>query len=172
MNAERHDGIAFVEIIAAIKKAVKKANLSAADLPRDLKITEVTVSTTAMARQTLGGGVELTVPFVGLKLGGNLERSWRSAQRVEITLVPPAPDEEIEVRGGNVEKALVEAISTVRAALSAAAGGEDPFVLKSSTVVLDFVVTDSGTIKIVGAGEAGDEETQTVTLKLGPAVSV
>ncbi|WP_125805326.1 trypco2 family protein [Actinoplanes sp. ATCC 53533] len=162
------DGISFTELIGAVKRAVKKTNMSIGDTQRDLRVTEVTVSTVVFAKGSAGAGVELTVPGVGLKIGGKLARTRANAQRVVVTLVPPAPGEEIEVRGGNIEGSLTDAIAAIRTALAAAAGGDDPFVLKTSTVTLDFVVTESGSIKIVGEGEAEDQVTQSVTLTIGP----
>jgi hypothetical protein len=52
--------------------------------------------------------------------------------------------------------------------MAAAYAGADKFILKDGSVTLEFVVTESGSIKIIGNGELGDEATHTLTLKLEP----
>jgi hypothetical protein len=66
----------------------------------------------------------------------------------------------------------VEAIETIRAAVTSAAGGDDPFVLNDSTITISFAVTAEGTISIGVNGSLSDELTHTLVVSLVPAQGV
>lgn len=157
------DTAAFADLIAAVKSAVRVANR----VGPELVVTELTVTAVVAAAQTAGAGIELRVPVVGMKLGAKATRSNRRTQTVEITLVPPSRAG-FEVRGADVEKTLLDALTTVQAALVAAAAGDDPFVLKTSVVTLDFVITESGSVQLVGEGELVDEVTHRLAVTFAP----
>ncbi|GAA4976102.1 trypco2 family protein [Actinoplanes utahensis] len=158
---------AFTDLIAAVKAAVKAANTHAT-FDRLLRVSELTLIVAITTKRSGGAGLQLRVPVVGTKLGGKYTHSRSDSQRVEIVLVPP-PDDEFEVRGGTVEDTLLEAIRTVQATLAAAAAGDDPFLLQTSTVSLDFVVTDAGSVELIGSGALEDQAVHTVKLKLSAA---
>lgn len=165
---QTEDGtVAFTDLIAAVKAAVKAANTNAT-FDRLLRVTELTVVAAITARRSGGAGLQLRVPVVGAKLGGKYTHTRSDSQRVEIVLAPP-PDDGFEVRGGAVADVLLDAIRTVQSALAVAASGDDPFMLQTSTVSLDFVVTDAGSVELVGNGAVEDQVTHTIKLKLSAA---
>ena len=157
------DTAAFADLITAVKSAVRAANRAGLGLI----VTEVTVTAMVAAAETAGAGIELRVPVVGAKLGARATRSRRRTQTVEITLVPPSRSG-FEVRGADVEKTLLDALTTVQAALATAAAGDDPFVLRTSVVTLDFVITESGSVQLVGAGGLTDETTHRLAVTFAP----
>jgi hypothetical protein len=74
-----------------------------------------------------------------------------------------------DIGSADVDEVLVEAIQTVGAVMTRAAGGHDPFVLKESTVELTFAVTREGAISLGVSGETRDEVTHKLKLTLAPA---
>jgi hypothetical protein len=161
------DGVRIADLITAVKEAVRAADISAARAGRDLRVSKVDLTLSVIASRDGGAGIELKVPVLGMKLGGRYRHGSSSAQTVQVTLVPPPPAG-AEVRGGDVEDTLVEAIETVRAAVAAGIAGDDPFVLESSTVTLVFAVTDTGSIALLGEGDLADSQTSTLVLTLVP----
>jgi hypothetical protein len=73
------------------------------------------------------------------------------------------------VRGGNVEDALVDAIVTIRAAMTHAAAGKEPWDLSAGTVDITFGVTKTGSISVGADGELANEVTHPLRLRLAPA---
>lgn len=157
------DSAAFTDLISAVKAAVRAANRAGLGLT----VTELTLTAVVTATRASGAGIELRVPVVGARFGARKTYTDRRTQTVEITLVPPAAAG-FEVRSSAAEQALLNALTTVQAALTAAAAGDDPFVLKSSVVALDFVITESGSVQIVGEGGLDDEVTHRLSVTLGP----
>ena len=157
------------DLIGAVKQAIKAANVSRATDGRDLQIGSVRLTLHAVATRSYGGGLNFQIPLIGteVKLGGRLSR--QDTHEIEISMVPPAPEERPELRDGNLSDALVEAIETIRATLAAAADGEEPFVLTESKITIGFGVTAEGDISIGVNGSLNDEITQTLALSLVPA---
>jgi hypothetical protein len=162
-------GMPVQDLIEAVKQAIKATNVSRATDGRDLQIGSVRLTLHAVATRSYGGGLNFHIPLIGteVKLGGKLSR--QDTHEIEISMVPPAPEERPELRDGNLSDALVEAIETIRATLAAAADGEDPFVLKESKITIVFGVTAEGDISIGVNGSLNDEITQTLALSLVPA---
>jgi Trypsin-co-occurring domain 2 len=162
-------GMPVQDVIEAVKHAIKAANVSRTADGRDLQIGSVRLTLHAVAIRSYGGGLNFHIPLIGteVKLGGKLSR--QDTHEIEISMVPPAPEERPELRDGNLDDALVEAIETIRATLAAAAGGEDPFVLDESKITIVFGVTSEGNISIGVNGSLNDELTQTLALSLVPA---
>jgi Trypsin-co-occurring domain 2 len=162
-------GMPVQDLIEAVKQAIKTANVSRTTNGRDLQINSVRLTLHAIATRSYGGGLNFHIPLIGteVKLGGKLSR--HDTHEIEISMVPPAQEERPELRDGNLDDALVEAIETIRATLAAAADGEDPFVLEESKITIVFGVTSEGEISIGVNGSLNDELTQTLTLSLVPA---
>ena len=57
-----------------------------------------------------------------------------------------------------------DAIETIRAVVTRAVGGDDPFLLKGSTVELCFAVTKDGSITLGFNGELSNEVTHTLRI--------
>ncbi|RAG83108.1 hypothetical protein DN069_24025 [Streptacidiphilus pinicola] len=159
-------GLPVDDLIAVIKRAIKYANISETDASRDLRVTSVHLHLNTVATASSGGGVDFRIPFVGmqLRIGGKV--THKDTHSIELTLVPEDLAEH-EVRDGRVEEVLVDAIGTLRRLVAGAATGDDPFVLKDSTVELVFAVEEDGTIALGFEGELKNEVTHTLRLGLG-----
>lgn len=110
--------------------------------------------------------MEFRVPFLGMKLsmGGSVTR--RDTHTIDITLVPP--DLQHEVRDSAVETAFLDAIETIRAVMTRARSGDDPFLLKGGTVELCFAVTKAGSITLGFNGEFSNEVSHTLRISVEP----
>lgn len=162
------DGVPVSDVIAAVKQAIKTASLSSTDTDRDLRVSSVRLILQAVATRSLGGGVNFRVPFIGMELKFGTKLTKRDTHEIDISL-KPEPGEHPELRDGPLELVLVDAIETIRATVASAALGDDPFVLKDSTVKLSFAVTAEGSISIGVDGSLSDELTHTLILGLAPA---
>jgi Trypsin-co-occurring domain 2 len=162
-------GMPVQDLIEAVKQAIKVANVSRTTDGRDLQIGSVRLTLHAVATRSYGGGLNFRIPLIGteVNLGGKLSR--QDTHKIEINMVPPAPKVRPELRDSNLGDAVVEAIETIRAALAAAAEGEDPFVLEESKITIVFGVTSEGDISVGVNGSLNDELTQSLTLSLVPA---
>ena len=85
--------------------------------------------------------------------------------------MPPEERATRQVRGGDVEDVLVDAIATVRAVVTEAAAGDDPWVLSASIIDIRFAITQTGTISLGVDGELENEVTQTLRLGLAPSTA-
>lgn len=159
-------GVPVQDLIEAVKQAIKTANVSSSVRDRDLRIGSVRLTLHTIATRSYGGGLNFHVPLIGteVKLGGKI--THQDTHEIEINLVPPAPAERPEIRDGDLGPVLEEAIGTIRATITAAAGGEDPFVLEKSTIKIAFGITADGDISIGVNGGLSNELTQALTLSL------
>lgn len=164
-------GIPVQDLIESVKQAIKTANVSRTADGRDLQIGSVRLTLHAVATHSYGGGLNFHIPLIGTEVKLGVKLSRQDTHEIEISMVPPAPEERPELRDGNLGDVLVEAIETIRVTLAAAAGGEDPFVLEESKVTIVFGVTSEGDISIGVNGSLSDELTQTLTLTLVPAAA-
>lgn len=166
----KENGVPAEDLLKAVKDAVQQANVARTDPGRDLRVTEIQLTLNVVTSVDYGGRVEFQVPFIGMKLsiGRNVTKS--DTQTIDVTLVPPDLREYHEVRAG-VEDVLVKAIQTVRSVVAAAADGDEPFVLKTSSVELEFAVTEEGSITLGFEGKLSDEITHTLRLSLEPPSS-
>jgi hypothetical protein len=157
------------DVIAAVKLAIKEANISATDEGRDLRVDSVKLILHALATRTVGGGLNFTVPFIGMpvRLGSKVTRS--DTHEIEINLIPPGQDAEHEVREASLDLALVDAIETVRAVVASTADGDDPFALSDAKITLSFALTADGDISLGIDGSMTDEVTHTLVLALTAA---
>lgn len=164
------DGVPVPEVIDAVKRAIKTANVSATDLERDLRVASVCLTLRTIATRSGGGGLNIRVPFIGMELKVGAKLTKRDTHEIEINLTPPGEEFRAEeVRDGGLDDVLVEAIETIRAAVASAAAGDDPFVLNDSTITISFALTAEGAISIGVNGSLSDELTHTLTLALVPA---
>jgi Trypsin-co-occurring domain 2 len=163
------DGVPVQDVIAAVKLAIKEANVSATDEGRDLRVGSVNLVLHALATRSVGGGLSFTVPFIGMpvRFGAKVTRS--DTHEIEINLAPPAQEPGEEVREASLDLVLVDSIETIRAVLAAAADGDDPFILNDAKITLSFAVTAEGEISIGMDGSMSDEVTHSLVLALVPA---
>lgn len=163
------NGVAIEEVVGAVKNAIKLAGISDADCGRDLRVTSIQLTLHTVAVLTAGGGVDFRVPFLGMRLtvGGAVTR--RDTHTVDIVLEPQDLMAQHEIRDGDVEAVLLDAIETIRAVMARAVSGDDPFLLGESTVELSFAVAKDGSITLGFNGEFKDEIIHTLRIGIRPA---
>jgi hypothetical protein len=163
------NGVPIDEVVGTVKTAIRLAGISAADDGRDLRVTSIQLTLHTVAVLTAGGGIDFRVPFLGMRLamGGTVTR--RDTHAIDIVLEPQELGGRREIRGGDIEAVLLDAIETIRAVAARAVDGDDPFLLKESTVELSFAVSKDGSITLGFSGEFKDEVTHKLRLGLGPA---
>ena len=166
------DGVPVPEVIAAVKRAIRAASVSAADQGRDLRVGSVTLILHAVATRSSGGGLNFRVPFIGMEVQLGARLTIRDTHEIHINLTPPSEEHRAEVRDRGLDDVLVEAIETIRAAIASAAAGDDPFILNDSTINISFAVTAEGTISIGVNGSLSEEVTHTLILTLVPAAPI
>jgi Trypsin-co-occurring domain 2 len=162
------EGVAVDTLIGVIKDSVKRAGVSRTSATRDLQVASVKLILDVVATATAGGGVDFCVPFIGMKLRVGAKVTKKDTHTIEITLVPPKDRDTRQVRGGEVQDVLVNAITTIRDVMTRAAEGDDPWLLEAGTVNISFAVTQTGTISLGVDGELANELTHTLRLGLAP----
>jgi hypothetical protein len=162
------EGVPAQDVIAAVKLAIKKANVSATNEDRELRVSSVKLVLNALATRTVGGRLNFTVPFIGmpLRLGTKVTKS--DTHEIEINLAPPGQDGGEEVREASLDLALADAIETVRTVVASTADGDDPFALNDAKITLTFAVSAEGEISIGIDGSLNNEVTHTLVLGLVP----
>ena len=163
------EGVPVEALISIVKDSIKRAGISRTSQDRDLQVASVKLILDVVAAKTVGGRLDFRVPCIGMKLriGGKVTN--KDTHTIDITLVPPEERATRQVRGGDVEEVLVDAIATVRAVVAEAAAGDDPWVLSASTIDIRFAITETGTISLGIDGELANEVTQTLRLGLAPS---
>ena len=86
------DGVPAQDVIAAIKLAIKKANVSATDEDCDLRIDSVKLVLHALATRTVGVCLNFTVPFIGMPVRLGTKVTKRDTHEIEINLTPSVQD--------------------------------------------------------------------------------
>jgi hypothetical protein len=163
------DGVPVTDVIAAIKLAIKEANVSTTDEGRDLRVSSVKIVLHALAARAVGGQLSFTVPFIGMPVRFGTKVTKSDTHKIEINLVPPAQESGVEVREASLELALVESIATIRTVVASASHGDDPFILNDSNITLTFAVTSEGSISIGVDSSISDEVTHSLILSVVPA---
>jgi Trypsin-co-occurring domain 2 len=165
------DGVPVGTLISVVKDSIKQAGVSRTSRTRDLRVTAVQLILDVVATKTVGGRLDFRVPFIGMKLSLGTDVTKKDTHRIDITLVPPEDQDTRQVRGAEVEEALVKAIATIRDVMTEAAEGDDPWVLSAGTIDLAFAITKTGTISLGVDGELANELTNTLRLELAPIPS-
>jgi hypothetical protein len=160
------EGVPVHTLISVVKDSIKRAGVSRTSQTRDLQVASVQLILEVVASKTAGGGVDFRVPFIGMKLRVGAKVTKKDTHTIDIMLMPPKELATREVRGGEVEGVLVNAIATIRAVMTHAAEGDDPWVLSAGTIDISFAITQTGTIVIGVNGELANELTQTLRLGL------
>lgn len=161
-------GVPVDTLIRVVKDSIKRAGVSRTSQTRDLQVVSVKLILDVVASKTAGGGVDFRVPFIGMKLRVGAKVTKKDTHTIDITLVPPEERDTRQVRGGEVEDVLVNAIATIRDVVTKAAQGDDPWVLSTGTIDISFAITQTGTITLGVDGELVGEVTQTLRLGLAP----
>jgi hypothetical protein len=161
-------GVPVEELISTVKASLARAGVSSTSPSPDLSVASVELILNVVASSKGGGQLEFCVPFVGMKLSLGAHVTKEDTHTVDITLVPPALGAARPVRGGDIEEALVKAITSIRAATAKAAEGDDPWVLAESTIDISFVITRTGSLSIGAEGELSSTLANTLRLNLKP----
>ncbi len=162
------EGVPVDALISVVKDSIKRAGVSRTSPTQDLRVASVELILDVVASKTAGGGVDFRVPFIGMKLRVGAKVTKKDTHTIDITLVPPKEQDTRQVRGGDVEDVLVNAIATIRDVMTKAAEGDDPWVLSASIIDISFAITQTGTITLGVDGELANEVTQTLRLGLAP----
>ena len=162
------EGVPVDELISIVKESIKQAGVSRTSETTDLRVGSVQLILAVVASKVAGGSLNFRVPFIGMKLSAGAKATKKNTHIIDIALVPPEERAGRQVRGGEVEDALVNAIATIRDVMAAAAQGDDPWVLSAGNVDISFGITRTGTISLGVDGELTDELTQTLRLGLVP----
>jgi hypothetical protein len=160
------DGVPVQDVITAVKLAIKEASVSATSESRDLRVDSFRLVLHALATKTAGGSLRFTVPFIGMPVWLGTRVTRRDTHEIEINLVPPGQEAGEEIREASLDRALVDAIETVRAVVAGTAHVDDPFVLNDAKITLSFAITAEGDISIGVDGCMSDEVTHTLVLVL------
>jgi len=161
-------GMPVETLIGKVKDAIVYAGVSQESPDHDLRVASVQLILEVVATGSAGGRVTFRVPVVGMELTAGAKVTKRDTHTIDITLKPPTAPGGLPVRGNDVEDTLVEAIDTIRAVMTSAATGTDPWIICTSTVDIAFVLTKEGKISVGVEGELASEVTQTLRLSLVP----
>lgn len=159
-------GLSPEKLIDAIKGAISRSNVSSAHPGGDLVVTSIYLKLNAIVVISAGGGLDFRVPFIGMKVKVGASVAHEYTHLLEMTLEPGAT-QFVEVRDLPVADAIVDAVDTVRAVMAHAAWGDDPFVLRDSTVELKFGVKKDGNISLGIDGDLSGDITHTLRLAFG-----
>lgn len=162
------EGVPVDTLIGVVKDSIRQAGVSRTSQTRDLQVASVQLILDVVASKAVGGGLDFRVPFVGMKLRVGTKLTNKDTHTINITLVPPEDQDTRQVRGGEIEEVLVDAIATIRDVVTRAAEGDDPWVLSASTIDISFAVTQTGSISLGADGELANELTHTLRLGLAP----
>src|SRR5689334_6325093 len=125
------EGVPVDTLISVVKDSIKRAGVSRTSQTRDLQVASVKLILDVVASKTAGGGLDFRVPFIGMKLRVGTKVTKKDTHTIDITLVPPKDGDTRQVRGGEVEDVLVNAIATIRDVMTKAAQGDEPWVLSA-----------------------------------------
>jgi NTP-dependent ternary system trypsin peptidase co-occuring protein len=163
------EGVPIGALITVIKDSIKRAGVSRTSAARDLRVASVQLTLRVVADKTVGGGLNFQVPFIGMMFSAGSKVTKQDTHTVDMTLVPPDQPANFQVRGGDVEDALVDAITTIRQTMANAAAGDDPWVLSDGTIDISFAVTRTGAISLGVNGELSSEVRHTLRIGLVPS---
>jgi hypothetical protein len=161
-------GVPVNALIGAVKDSLKKAGLSRDNADSDLQVASVQLVLNVVATESAGGKLDFRVPFIGMKLSMGAKVTRQDTHRIDITLEPPPPDPDYRETRGDIETALVDAITTIRGVVASAAGDDEPWFLSTSEVEISFVITKEGSISLGAEGEFTNEVTNKLLLVLKP----
>jgi hypothetical protein len=159
-------GVAVDSLISVVKESIKQAGVSRTSPDQDLRVASVQLILEVVASRTTGSGVDFRVPFIGMKLRLGAKVTKKDTHTIDITLAPPGERATRQVRSGEVQDVLVNAIATIRDVVTKAAEGDDPWVLSGSTIDITFAINQTGTISLGIDGELAGELTHTLRLGL------
>ena len=162
------EGVPVETLISVVKNSIRRAGVSRTSQTKDLQVASVQLILHVVASKTAGGGLDFRVPFIGMKLRVGAKVTKKDTHTIDMTLVPPEDRDTRQVRGGEVEDVLVNAIATIRDAMTKAAEGDDPWLLSAGTIDVSFAITQTGTISLGVNGELANELTHTLRLGLEP----
>lgn len=156
-------GVPVDELISVIKRSLERAEVSPS---ADLQVASVQLILKVFATTTLGGGISFRVPVLGMQMKLGSRSTRQDTHTLDIKLKPPAQPAAQELRDGDIEEALVDAITTIRTVISRAAEDPDPWTLEIGTLDITFGVTDEGTIALGIESELANEVTHTLRIGL------
>lgn len=161
-------GVPVDSLISVVKESVKQAGVSRTSQTADLRVGSVQLILDVVASKGAGGALNFCVPFIGMKLSVGAKVTTKNTHTIDVTLMPPEEPPGYQVREGEVEDVLVNAIATVRKIMTSAAKDDDPWVLSAGKIDITFAITQTGTISLGIDGDLANELTHTLRLGLVP----
>jgi hypothetical protein len=161
-------GVDVDVLIAEIKDGFALAGLDDARDQR-LRITGVGLTLEVVLLHTLGGGLKLRVPFIGVDIEGGRDVSETTSHTVEMTFDPFVTEHPAATYRGDIASQIAQTIETVRATMVSAEGGNQPWALRTGTVEIRFGVTSEDRLSIGLSGSKSREHTNTLRLEIAPA---
>src|ERR1700752_3601325 len=117
------EGVSVDTLISVVKDSIKRAGVSRTSQARDLQVASVKLILDVVASKTAGGGLDFRVPFIGMKLRAGAKVTKKDTHTIDMTLEPPKEQETRQIRGGDIQDVLVNAIVTIRSVMNKAAEG-------------------------------------------------
>ena len=112
------EGVSVDTLVSVVKDSIKRAGVSRVSESADLRVASVQLILEVVASKTAGGGLNFRVPFIGMKLDIGVKVTKKDTHTIDITLVPPEQQATREVRSGEVEDVLVNAVATIRSVIA------------------------------------------------------
>lgn len=159
-------GVRVEDLVDTVKRSVRAANISRTRPDRDLRISGLRLTLNVIATRSAGGGLDFRLPFIGTEVKVGTKLTTKNTHTITMSLTPPDLAGQPEMRYDDIESVFVDAITTIRATMARAAGGDDPFVLTEGSVEIAFAVSREGTIKLGVDGTLSEDITHTLTLAL------
>jgi Trypsin-co-occurring domain 2 len=162
------EGVPVETLVSVVKESIKEAGVSQKSATSDLQVGSVQLILEVVASRAAGGRLNFRVPFIGMKLSAGAKVTKQDTHTIDMTLVPPEKPPGRQIRSGDVQSTLVNAIATIRDVMASAAEGDDPWILSTGKVDISFAITRTGSISLGVDGDLTDDVTQTLRITLVP----
>jgi Trypsin-co-occurring domain 2 len=162
------EGVPVEVLVSVIKESIREAGVSRKSPESDLRVGSVQLVLEVVACKMTGGRLSFQVPFIGMKMSAGAKVTKKNTHTIDITLIPPERLPGRQVRSGDIQTTLVNAIATIRNIMTSAAQGDDPWILSTGKVDISFAITRTGNISLGVDGELTDDVTHILRLGLVP----
>lgn len=165
------EGVPVEALVGVVQESIKEAGVSRKSPTTNLRVGSAQLILEVVASKAAGGKWNFQVPFIGMKLSAGAKVTKKNTLTIDMTLVPPEDRPGRQVRSGDVETVLVNAIATILDVMASTAVGDDLWALPTSKVDISFAITRTGSISLGVDSELTDEVTHTLRLGLVPVTT-
>ncbi|SRR5260221_6549500 len=163
------DGIEVSELIEVLKNSIKRASYQGAfDGPGALEVVSAQLTLSIAAVHSRGGGVHFRVAVIGTEISFGSKQERRQTHTLNLTLTP-TKESGPELRDGEIEHVLVDAIVTVYSPMERAGSGDQPWALESGVIDIVFAVSETGSITLGIDADRTGEITHAMRLSMRPS---